>query len=321
MLRNFKIMKKFLYPFLAVIAAVAMTACSQNKDVEGQIKIGMTVQDLSNPTWSGYCQAIQKRAEADGAKMNYVSCESNVSKQIMQIENFVSRGMEIIIVHPADPAGIESACREARAAGVKVISWDDDIENADVRWLIDNTVLGYEVGKEAAAFINAQHGGVAEVAILNYPQLPVLLARGNGIRDAITELAPRAKIVAETSAINPQEGISKMETIFQSNPNVKVIACIGGGGSVGANEAAKAAGKIGDDFGIFAVDATKPELSAIKNNEGVRMSVIVTGTDEDVADAVYGFVEKLAAGKAVPPRVYRDVIPVTIENVDKYFAQ
>ena len=89
----------------------------------------------------------------------------------------------------------------------------------------------------------------------------------------------------------------------------------------GANEAAKAAGKIGDDFGIFAVDATKPELSAIKNNEGVRMSVIVTGTDEDVADAVYGFVEKLAAGKAVPPRVYRDVIPVTIENVDKYFAQ
>ncbi|MGY8694553.1 MAG: hypothetical protein ACKVGW_10200, partial [Verrucomicrobiia bacterium] len=89
-------MKKFLYPFLAVIAAVAMAACSQNKDVEGQIKIGMTVQDLSNPTWSGYCQAIQKRAEADGAKMNYVSCESNVSKQIMQIENFVSRGMEII---------------------------------------------------------------------------------------------------------------------------------------------------------------------------------------------------------------------------------
>ncbi|GHC62733.1 sugar ABC transporter substrate-binding protein [Roseibacillus persicicus] len=314
-------MKKYLYSILAVLAAVAMTACNRNKDGEGQIKIGMTVQDLSNPTWSGYCQSIKEKAEANGAKMNYVACESNVSKQIMQIENFVSRGMDVIIVHPADPAGIESACREAMAAGVKVIAWDDDIKNADVRWLIDNKALGYEVGKQASKFINEKHGGEAEVAILNYPQLPVLLARGNGIREALTELAPKAKIVAETSAINPQEGISKMETIFQSNPNVKVVTCIGGGGSVGANEAAKAAGKLGDDFGIFAVDATKPELTAIKNNEGVRMSVIVTGTNEDVANEVYGFVEKLAAGEELPAKIYREVIPVTAENVDKYNGQ
>ena len=198
--------------------------------------------------------------------------------------------MDVIIVHPADPEGIENACKEARAAGVKIISWDDDIENADTRWLIDNKALGEEVGKQAAEFINKKHNGKADVAILNYPQLPVLLARGNGIESALKADAPNAKVVAKTSAINPDEGISKMETIFQSNPNVKVVCCIGGGGSVGANEAAKAAGKIGDDFGIFAVDATQPELQAIKDGEGVRMSVIVTGTNEDVAKEVSGFV-------------------------------
>lgn len=109
-----------------------------------------------------------------------------------------------------------------------------------------------------------------------------------------------------------------METIFQSHPKVKVVACIGGGGS-GANEAAKAAGKDTDDFGIFAVDATKPELEAIKNGEAVRMSVIVTGTDEEVASTVYGFVAKLAAGEEVPARVYRESIPVTAANVDTYY--
>ncbi|MDF1814648.1 MAG: sugar ABC transporter substrate-binding protein [Verrucomicrobiales bacterium] len=313
-------MKNIFNGLFTIGACLLLASCNRGSDTEGQIKIGMTVQDLSNPTWSGYCRAIKKEAEANGAKMSYVACESNVSKQIMQIENFVSRGMDIIIVHPADPEGIESACKEAMAAGVKVISWDDDIVNANTRWLIDNRQLGYEVGKEAAAFINEKHGGTAEVAILNYPQLPVLLARGTGIREAITELAPNAKIVAETSAINPDEGITKMETIFQSNPNVKVVACIGGGGSVGANEAAKAAGKVSDDFGVFAVDATKPELSAIKNNEAVRMSVIVTGTDEDVAKAVYDMVEKLATGEEVPERIYRKLIPVTKENVDQYYS-
>ena len=51
------------------------------------------------------------------------------------------------------------------------------------------------------------------------------------------------------------------------------------------------------------------------------MSVIVTGTDEDVAKTVYGFVEKLTAGEKLPPRVYRKLIPVTIDNVDKYYAK
>lgn len=313
-------MKKLILALVVAIAGL-MFAYSLRKSDEGQIKVGMTVQDLSNPTWSGYCRAIRAEIEANGDDLNYVSCDSNVSKQIMQIENFVARGMDVIIVHPADPEGIENACKEARAAGVKIISWDDDIENADTRWLIDNKALGYEVGKQASEFIKEKHNGEAEVAVLNYPQLPVLLARGNGITEAINEFSPNSKIVAETSAINPDEGISKMETIFQSNPNVKIVCCIGGGGSIGANEAANAAGKAKADFGIFAVDATQPELQAIKNDEGVRMSVIVTGTNEDVAKEMSGFVTTLAEGGEIEPRIFRKIIPVTIDNVDKYLGK
>jgi ribose transport system substrate-binding protein len=286
------------------------------------VKVGMTVQDLSNPTWAGYCQAIEKEVTANGGSINYVACESNASKQINQIENFVASGVDVIIVHPADPAGVEAALKQAREKGVKVLAWDDNLENADLAWLIDNHKLGYVIGEYAAKWINEKLGGTAEVAILNYPQLPILLQRGNGIKDAITELAPNANIVAETSAINPQEGISKMETIFQSNPNVKVVACIGGGGSVGANESAKAAGKITDDFGIFAADATQPELTAMKNNEGVRMSVTITGTNKEIAKKVWGMVEELASGEPIETKeVYRELIPVTKDNVDQYLGK
>ena len=315
---NFKV----LALVLAVIGSYAFAFwIRSNGGGDDKIKVGMTVQDLSNPTWSSYCKAIKEEAESKGAQLNFIACDSNVSKQIMQIEDFVSRGVDVIIVHPADPEGIENACKEAIAAGVKIISWDDDIKNADTRWLIDNEKLGYEVGKQAAEFIKEKHGGRTEVAILNYPQLPVLLARGKGIREALTELVPNSPIVAETSAINPDEGINKMETIFQSHPNVKVVACIGGGGATGANEATKAAGKLADDFGIFSVDATAPELEAIKNNEAVRMSVIVTGTTKKVAETVYGFIEKLTTGQELPARVYRTLIPVTIENVDQFYGK
>lgn len=319
-------MKKILIGLFALVASLSIVGCGGKKDDaasgESQIKIGMTVQDLSNPTWAGYCQAIAKKVKAEGGSMNFVSCESNASKQITQIENFISSGVNVLIVHPADPAGVEFALKQARAAGIKVIAWDDNLKNADLAWLIDNHELGYVIGEHAAKWINEKHAGVAEVAILNYPQLPILLERGNGIRDAITKLAPKAKIVAETSAINPAEGISKMETIFQSNPNVKVVCSIGGGGSVGANEAAKAAGKITPDFGIFAADATQPELSAMTNNEGVRMSATITGTNTDIANEIWAMVTKLVSGDPIEKKeIFRKVIPVNKENVAEFLGK
>lgn len=309
-----------------MIAGLFISGCGGDSDQtangESKIKVGMTVQSLSNPTWAGYCQAIEKKIKAQGGSFNFVACESNAGKQITQIENFVSSGVDVIIVHPADPEGVEFALKQARAAGIKVLAWDDNLENADLAWLIDNHELGYTIGEHAAKWINEKLDGKAEVAILNYPQLPILLERGNGIRDAIVELAPNATIVAETSAIDTKAGIEKMETIFQSNPDVKVVCSIGGGGSVGANEAAKAAAKVTDNFGIFAADATQPELNAMKDNEGVRMSVTVTGTNQDIADAIWAMVSKLHSGEPIESKaIFRKFIPVTKDNVDDYYGK
>jgi ribose transport system substrate-binding protein len=319
-------MKKILTGLFLCIASLSIVGCGGSKDdatgADVKVKIGMTVQSLSNPTWAGYCQAIEKEVKAQGGSINYVACDSNVGKQITQIENFISSGVDVIIIHPADPQGVEFALKQARDAGIKVLAWDDNLKNADLAWLINNHDLGYTIGEHAAEWINENLNGSAEVAILNYPQLPILLERGNGIRDAIVELAPNAKIVAESSAIDTKEGIEKMETIFQSNPNVKVVCSIGGGGSVGANEAAKASAKVTDDFGIFAADATQPELAAMKNNEGIRMTVTVTGTNTDIAKEIWEMVTLLQSGEPIETKeIYREFIPVTQINVDDYLGK
>ena len=284
------------------------------------ISIGMTVQDLSNQIWSGACQSLRKLVVADGGTMTYLDCKSNASVQIRQIEDFISRKVDVIVVHPADRNAVETALGEARAAGIKVFCWDDDIANSDVNWLIDNYTLGTVIGEQAAAWINQKLGGTAEVAVLDYPQIQVLLERGNGIVDAIKTRAPRATIVARAAAINPTEGQSKTETILQAHPNLKVIACIGGGGAIGANEAVKASGKLSDTFGIFAADATPEELAAISSNEALRMSVLITGGPDAIAAEIYAIVRKLAAGESVERKVYRTITPVTNANLGQYYA-
>ncbi|GKX29877.1 sugar ABC transporter substrate-binding protein [Vallitalea longa] len=294
------------------------TQKNEDNEEDSGMVVGMTVQDLSNQIWSSSCEALKGLVEADGGKMTYLDCANNASKQIEQIENFIANDVDAIVVHPVDVNAVEQVLSEAREAGIKVYSWDENLENADIVWLIDNYELGKIIGQEAARWINDVHNGECEVAVLDYPQIPVLLERGNGIVDAIKEYAPKAKIVAKTSAINPTEGMAKMETIFQANPEVQVVCCIGGGGAVGANEAIKAAGKLTDKIGVFAADATEQEMEAIKNNEANRMSVLITGNGEAIANEIYGWLEKLVAGEDVEKEVYRNTIIVTAENVDDY---
>jgi ribose transport system substrate-binding protein len=313
---------------LIILIAAMLAGCSGRSESTASastasakaISVGMTVQDLSNQIWSGSCESLKKLVEADGGTMTYVDCRSNASAQIQQLENFISSGVSVIIVHPADRNAVETTLGQARAAGIKVFCWDDDIANSDINWLIDNYALGRVIGEQAAGWINEKLGGAAQVAVLDYPQIQVLLERGKGIVDGIKANAPKARIVAQSAAINPTEGQSKTETILQANPDVKVIACIGGGGAIGANEAVKASGKLTETFGIFAADATPQELAAIANNEACRMSVLITGGPDEIAAEIYGWVKKLAAGEPVEKRIYRTFTPVTKDNLGLYYT-
>jgi ribose transport system substrate-binding protein len=317
--------KRLISMFLSVvILATLLAGCGGNSQAPSatssdaakqSLKVGMTVQSLSNPIWAGICSETQKAVKADGGDLTYVACDSNVSTQIQQIENFISNKVNVIVCHPADPKGVENALKAARAAGIKVISWDDNLENCDLAYVINNYDLGKMIGEQAAKWINEKLGGKAEVVVLDWAQLPILLDRGNGIVDAIKKNAPNAVIVAQQPAIDAAGGQSKMETIFQAKPNVKVIACIGGGGAIGANEAAKAANKITPDFGIFAADATEQELKAIKDNEGNRMSVMITGGPVTMGKEMAGLIKKVAAGEKMEKQFFRKIFPVTKDNV------
>jgi ribose transport system substrate-binding protein len=283
--------------------------------------IGMTVQDLSNPVWAATCQELDRLVTEDGGKLIWLDCKSNAATQITQVENFISSGVDAILIHAVDGKAVEEVLSRARAKGIKVASRDEDLTNSDQNWLADNYKRGRIIGQEAAKWINEKLGGTAEVGILDYPSIEVLLERGNGIVDALKEYAPNAKIVAQSSAINPIEGMAKTETFLQAYPNMKVIACIGGGGAVGANEAVKSSGKLTPDFGIFSIDATPGELEAIANNEAIRMTVMVVGDGAAFGRDHFDRMKKLINNEPVERKIYFEGFPVTAENISQYYSK
>lgn len=233
-------------------------------------------------------------------------------------------GMDVIIVQPVDPDAIEEVCKEALDSDIEVVCWDEKMENSSFNWVIENYDLGVEIGTQAADFINEKFGDKGcEVVVLGYPQTPILLERENGILDALKEKAPNAEVVANQPAIDTTEGLNAMETILQAHPDVKVVCCIGGGGATGANEALKGTygSEVPDDIGIFSTDLTDEAIASMQNGEFDRCVVAITGNAFVCGDVIYDLSMRYAAGEKLDHEVYRDLIPVTPENLEEMITK
>ena len=301
-----------------VAGAMSVTAMAEEESATTGLQIGFAVQTLSNQIWAQQAAEIEARGEADGNKVTTVDCQENANTQIDQIENFITSGMDVIIVQPVDPEAIEEVCGDALEAGITVVCWDEEMENSSFNWVIENYDLGVEIGTQAANWINETFGDKGcEVAVLGYPQTPILLERENGILDALEEVAPNAEVVANQPAIDTTEGLDAMETILQAHPDVKVVCCIGGGGAAGANEALKGfyGEEVPEDVGIFSTDLTDETVASMENGEFNRMVVAITGNAVACGDEVYDLTMAYVGGEEMEHNVYRELIPVTIDNL------
>lgn len=299
---------------------------SANMEILKGKKIGITIQSLSNAYWAGVMTALEELLKSYGAEVTIVECKDNSSTQIGQIENFISSKCDLIMIHPSDADAVEDVAKQARDAGIKVMCWDDPMENTDGNWILNNTELGVEIGKLAGDFIN-QHFSTdkkAEVAIIGYPQTKVLLERANGIKQGLKESADgKYEIVAEQPGLDANTAQRATETILQKNPNLNVVVGVGAGAMIGANEALVTYknGKIPEDMGVFTTDVTKQQLEQIKSGDQASKGIIgFEGSDEDTARACAAMFALILENKLPDHNIFRTFAPINKDNVDAIMA-
>lgn len=313
----------------ALLACMVMSGCSggggetdskKEKGTDDEISIGVTVMTLANTIWAETCTAIEDNCKDNGWKCTVVDCSSTAQTQITQVENFIQKGVDAIVINPTDQAALETVMKEAMDAGIKVLSWDIDSDAADCCLLVDNYNVGYEIGRQAADWIEKNLDGKAEVCILDYPEAGAeVIKRADGINDAIKELSPNSKVVAQVSHQGSTDGgMQAMENVLQSNPNCRVVCSVGDGGAMGANEALKAAGIKGSEAGIFSADGTTEFLSKIAAGEPCKMSILL---DDPLskAESITSTVDKLLKGEKVEKDLYTNVQVIDESNLEEYY--
>ena len=330
-------MKKKVLAAILCVAMVAsmMIGCTtksptsggddKKDDGKGGKKIGITIQNYENAYWAGVMSKLEQILKDEGYDATIVGCEENSAKQIEQIENFITSGCDLIMVHPNDADAVEEVCGRALDEGIKVMCWDNPMENTTANWVLDNTELGKEIGKTAAAFINEHYtaDNKAQVCVIGKPDTQVLLERQNGIEAGLKEnCKDNYEIVATIDGVVNNEVQSKAETVLQANPDCKVWVGVGAGAMIGSNTALLAkyggAGKIPEECGVITTDVTSDQLNSLEaGDEAVRAIVGFEGSNTDTAQACFEMFKRILDGEdfSKDKNVYRPTMEINDENI------
>jgi len=252
--------------------------------------------------------SARKALEGYGLKVQLVDPEAKPEKQISAIENFTAAGAKVIVICVLDPKVLQSALREAADKGVFIVQYAGR-ESAfnGISISIEDADLGYAAGEYAGKLIKKELGGKANVAILDYPDLPNVVIRADNIEKALLQQAPEATIVGRFLGGVQEYGLKSMETALQAHPEINVVVSINDAGAYGALQALEAARKDPQKTIIVGIDAEKKALELIKQGGMYRGTVDTqpAKTGEMVAQGVV----KILAGATVP----RDIkVPVKV---------
>lgn len=316
-------MKKSIILVLAVLFLFtgALTVFAGSEEGE-KIKVGFLVLDLTNPYWNTQAEGAKaKAAEYENLELIIVDGQSDPTREINAIENWTTQGVDGIMLSAIDAEAVAPYLERAKEKGIFVLGAIHPVPavELDASLTLDEYNFGYMSGVEAGKWIRDELGGKAKCAILAYDNLAHVIARGDGIRDGILEMAPNAQIVVRQDAYLPDVGMKVIEAALQAHPDLKVIQGINDSGALGAYEAVRAAGKDTSDFWVGGNDATHEGLEKIKEGGIYKCSV-------DISPYPSGQIEvemmmNLINGVDFEHHKKVPMVAVMAHNVDEYLAR
>jgi ribose transport system substrate-binding protein len=277
-LKEIKLLKKLARIAPATIVAALVAGCSHGTSqsaasaspaaASGAHKtIGVSIQNREAQFYQDMESGMRDRAAKFGYSLIVVDASRDNAKQQSQVEDFISKRVDAIVLTPYDSQAIGSAIAEANNAGIPVFTADIASTSREGRVVAhiasDNVQGGFQAGKLICSAV----GKTGSVAIIDEPEVTSVQDRVKGFKMALAQLCPGVTIVADVDAGGTRaKASSDTGDVLQAHRDLKGIFGINDDSALGALAAVKAADMDGK-IAIVGYDATPEARTAIAKGD------------------------------------------------------
>jgi len=199
----------------------------------------------------------------------------DAARQNELVENWITRGVDVIAVAVENRASISTALRKAQDRGIHVLTWDADAE-PDARGFFVNQAtaegIGYALTDEAARLL----GSKGDFAIVTGALSAANQNEWIGfVRKRLAEKYPDLKLATiRPSDDDRDKAFAETQTIMRVFPNVKLVMAISAPAVPGAGEAVRQARR----SDVKVIGLSLPNMNKPYVHEGVVQTVMLWNT-------------------------------------------
>ncbi|WP_138160539.1 ribose ABC transporter substrate-binding protein RbsB [Peptoniphilus catoniae] len=271
-------MKKIIATLLVVVLGLSLVACGGDKkanapsentgeketteaSAEGKT-VGFVISTQTNPFFVTLKEGAEKKAKELGVELIVLDSQDDSAKAASNMEDLITRGVDLIIVNPTDSDAIVPSVEAANEAGIPVITVDRVSNGGEVVTSVaSDNVAG---GKMAGQFIIDKLGGKGKVVELEgISGANSAIERGQGFNEAI-EGSDIEVVAKQTADYDRVKGLEVMENILQSQAEIDAVFAHNDEMALGALEAIKASGR---DMIVVGFDATDDAVASVEAGE------------------------------------------------------
>ena len=323
--------KKGMVLVICLTLIMGLAGCSDKKEqtdeadvTERKIQIGLSFDSFVIERWQRDRDVFVFTAEELGAEVNVQNANGDVQKQISQIEYFIGKKMDAIVVIAVDSEACSEVLKKAKDAGIIVVAYDRLLRNSDADLYIsfDNEQVGRLMAQTLADHIE-DDGNI--IAIFGPTTDNNVQLVEQGFQDVMEDC--KLNVIYSVYAVNwlAEVGYDAVNEALKVTDEIDGVFC---GNDNLATEAVRALSenRMAGDVIVTGQDA---ELAACQRIvEGTQTMTVYKPVDK-LAKAAAEYAVKLAKGEEIDvkatifdgaknvPYVKLEPIAVTKENIDE----
>ncbi len=294
-------------PLLLVLAAASVAGACGRRGPRARPLVGVTLLTEAHVFYQDLRRGMEQAADSLGLDLRVVAGEWDLARQTAQVDNFITQGVDAIVVAPVNSSGIVSAIEEANQARIPVFTADIASDGGTVVAHVasDNRQGGRLLG----AYVARRLAGGGNVVVLDQPTVASVRDRVAGFREALGAF-PNIRIVASPAVERGVRDVAKqkMDNLLATEQRIDAVFGTNDDCALGALAAIQAAGR--KDIIVVGYDATPEARTAIGQG-----TALVADAVQDPVTIGRRTMEAVAArlrGDSVPP-----AIPVPVGLVER----
>jgi D-xylose transport system substrate-binding protein len=248
---------------LCLTIVLAISSCGPDRFSDNKIIVGVSIPTQREERWVRDVQKLREEAKRLNIDLRLQISDNDATRQLAQCENLIAQNIDILILAPHDASAAAIIVEKAHQAGVKVISYDRLITNADVDIYLsfDNVKVGYLQGRYLTGMVPRGR----YVVLAGAPTDNNATLFHEGAMSVIKPLAEKEEIeVVMNQSVKdwqPNEAMKLMENALTANNNRIDAVLAPNDGTAGGVIQALAQQKLDGKVPVTGQDA---ELSAAK---------------------------------------------------------